>query len=475
MDMTGARRKALREIIDTDREMIRIYSEAAEALRAEAEQAKDGSLTQRWKLEMQRSVRGRLHTISNTVYSRIKQGSSTAARLPATEHADWIDKVFARAGQKTVDTSFRTTLARTSDEALQQIISGRAYLDGKSLSKRIWTQVGRQEQGIQHLLEQAVAKKQSAKALAKELHAYLSPEVKDTPDASYYARRMARTSINHAYALAGREAAARNPFATAMHWALSPQHFERQVLPFGADICDEYATHDEGLGVGNWPVRATPLPHANCLCNQYPVVPQSLDDCAKELRAWLDGADNPKLEESFGGWKAEINLQNMGINATMRVDDDTASKRLRMLERIAGKADVQAMSLTDRQRYFDSLTDASEDRLRELAGIRRHRDTVTMSDLQFGDKTGKHAAEWGLNPANAEDRQQMRAIIGNIVDRYDEMRLVDFSGQQGVTVAYIKGSDVVLYKQDGRLITIMKDGAQNKRVQRGEKTDGWIW
>lgn len=475
MDTMEPRRKLLREIRDTDRELIRIYEQAAEDLSAKAARAKPGGLTRRWQLELERSVRQRMREIGGAVEGRITSASRTASNLPVKSMVDWLDTALRRTGKMGPDTSFKTVFARTSDEALEQIIQGRAYLDGKSLSRRIWSRIGRQEEGINHLLEQAVAQKKSAHELAKELHAYLSPSVKDTPDASWYAQRLARTSIKHAYDLAGREAAARNPFCTAMHWALSPEHFSRQVLPHGTDICDEYAAHDEGLGVGNWPPRAMPLGHACCLCYQYPVVPQSLDDCAKELGAWLDGGENAKLDEAFGGWKAENTLKSMGINVTMRADDHTAGKRLRMLERIAEKPDVQAMSLAQRQRYFDGLTDASEARLRKMAGVKLRQDSLQIDEAQFGKKLRKHARDWGLDPANSADRSKLREIINDIVTGHDAIRLVDFAGQDDLCYGYIKGMDVALYDRDGKFVTIMRDGANNLRVRRGEYTDGWLW
>lgn len=475
MDTMEPRRKLLREIRDTDRELIRIYEQAAEDLSAKAARAKPGGLTRRWQLELERSVRQRMREIGGAVEGRITSASRTASNLPVKSMVDWLDTALRRTGKMGPDTSFKTVFARTSDEALEQIIQGRAYLDGKSLSRRIWSRIGRQEEGINHLLEQAVAQKKSARELAKELHAYLSPSVKDTPDASWYAQRLARTSIKHAYDLAGREAAARNPFCTAMHWALSPEHFSRQVLPHGTDICDEYAAHDEGLGVGNWPPRAMPLGHACCLCYQYPVVPQSLDDCAKELGAWLDGGENAKLDEAFGGWKAENTLKSMGINVTMRADDHTASKRLRMLERIAENPDVQAMSLAQRQRYFDGLTDASEAKLRKLAGVKLHKDSIVYTDKQFGTKIGKHTREWGLDPSSAEDRRKMAEHFVDIVDNADEIRRVEWRNQPEGTLAYIKGMDAAVFRADGEMVTILKDGATNTRVKRGEKADGWIW
>lgn len=475
MDTRKPRREMLREIRDTEKELLRIYEQAAEELSAKAAKAKPGGLTRRWQLEMERSVRQRMKEIGSAVEGRITSASRTASNLPVKSMADWLDTVLRRAGRMGPDASFKTVLARTSDEALEQIIQGRAYLDGRSLSRRIWSRIGRQEEGISRLLEQAVAQKKSAETLAKELHAYLAPSVKETPDASWYARRLARTSINHAYQLAGREAAARNPFCTAMHWALSPQHFERQVRPFGTDICDEYAAHDEGLGVGNWPVKQTPLGHACCLCATYPVVTQSLDECAAELRAWLDGEANARLEAAFGGWKADQTLKSMGVNVTMKTDDDTAGKRLRLLERIAGKPGVQAMSPAQRQRYFDGLTNAGEDELRRLAGVKLHKDSIVYTDKQFGAKIGKHAREWGLDPSSAEDRREMAEHFADIVDNADEIRRVEWRNKPEGTLAYIRGMDAAVFRADGEMVTILKNGASNLRVQRGEKADGWIW
>lgn len=475
MDTRKPRREMLREIRDTEKELLRIYEQAAEELSAKAAKAKPGGLTRRWQLEMERSVRQRMKEIGSAVEGRITSASRTASNLPVKSMADWLDTVLRRTGRMGPDTSFKTILGRISDEALEQIIQGRAYLDGKSLSRRIWSRIGRQEEGINQLLTQAVAQKKSAEALAKELHAYLAPSVKDTPDASWYARRLARTSINHAYQLANNEASARNPFCTAMHWALSPQHFERQVRPFGTDICDEYAMHDEGLGVGNWPVRQTPLGHACCLCATYPVVPQSLEKCAEELRAWLDGAPNEKLEAAFGTWKAERGLQAYGTRGIMMADDRTAAKRARLLERIAQRQDVQSMGLLERQQYFSELENAGEDTLRELAGVRLHKDTIYFTDKQFGNKTREHAREWGLDPSKAEDRQRLRELFIEIAENADEIRIVDWRNKPAGSLAYIRGEDAALFEPDGKIITIMKDGANNQRVQRGETTDGWIW
>ncbi len=84
---------------------------------------------------------------------------------------------------------------------------------------------------------------------------------------------------------------------------LSLSHYERQVARFGEDVCDTYASHDEGLGQGNYPIKNLPMSHAQCLCVQVQVVPE-LSDVANRLSKWIDGGENAALDESFGEWKA---------------------------------------------------------------------------------------------------------------------------------------------------------------------------
>ncbi len=180
--------------------------------------------------------------------------------------------------------------------------------------------------GINAALAQGIAQHKSAVSLAKDLMRYL-----DGDQCKYYAKRVAQTSINHAYHLAGMEAAKQNPFCEAIHWQLSASH---KIY----DICDEYARNDEGLGLGNFDKRLLPLPHANCMCSQYQVLTQSLDKCANELRAWLDGEQNAKLDNAFGAWKSINELDKDKIPARIKLK---GSQTLRSLGAKARNYDIE--------------------------------------------------------------------------------------------------------------------------------------
>ena len=176
-----------------------------------------------------------------------------------------------------------------------------------ALSKRIWNNEALQSGQIEQLIAQAVAKGESPAKLARALEAYVSPkiiqpdnwnDVYDIPftyKVDYNAKRLAVTSIRHAAWGATITAARDNPFADYFHWELTPAH----VI---FDICDAHAAHDEGLGEGNFPVDAAPLPHPWCTCLYYIDTDKSLEEIGRELQGWLDGGGNARLDEAFEAW-----------------------------------------------------------------------------------------------------------------------------------------------------------------------------
>ena len=65
------------------------------------------------------------------------------------------------------------------------------------------------------------------------------------------------------------------------------------------DICDTYAEHDEGLGLGNFPLTSAPLPHPFCTCLWYVDTNKTLDQVAKELGRWEQGESNKAVNLAF--------------------------------------------------------------------------------------------------------------------------------------------------------------------------------
>lgn len=97
--------------------------------------------------------------------------------------------------------------------------------------------------------------------------------------------------------------------------------------------------------------------------------------------------------------------------------------------------------------------------------------TFASKEKQFGKKVGKHARDFGLNPASAEDREKFNRIIQDITDHADEQRIGSWRGQPEEVFFYIKGNDVVLTKQSGEFITILEGGINNGGVKNARKRE----
>ena len=201
---------------------------------------------------------------------------------------------------------------------LAGIIEGGFYKDNKGLSERIWRVADSFEKDIGYIVNRGIAEKKSALELARDLEQYVKPPAKRDFDwgkvypnlsgkkVDFNAQRLARTSINHAYHLDNVKVCTENPFVVAMHWDLSNAHYERQVIPFGPDECDEYAEHDEGLGEGNWKPEEIPVPHPQCLCAQWAVIPRDLEDIGAQIGRWASGEPDERLDE----WYAQYGGRN---------------------------------------------------------------------------------------------------------------------------------------------------------------------
>jgi len=93
------------------------------------------------------------------------------------------------------------------------------------------------------------------------------------------------------------------------------------------------------------------------------------------------------------------------------------------------------------------------------------REEPRISERQLGRKIGKHAADFGLDPANPVYRTQLRHLIAEITTSPDRVVEGIFRGQ-GAVKFFIKGEDVVVTTPTEDFVTILKGGVQNPAVQR---------
>lgn len=180
----------------------------------------------------------------------------------------------------------------------------RSWVDenGYRLSDRIWRARREVRSQIDRVLREAIANGTDALEVAEILEQYLNPELAPVRNqlgrlirnqakvivtrspgragaGSFFARRLTRTEISRAHAVATEQAAIRNPFVTGIRWTLSGSHPR-------TDPCNVNAERDSGLGPGVYnPANAPRMPeHPMCLCHWQQVTTDDIDAVVADLR-----------------------------------------------------------------------------------------------------------------------------------------------------------------------------------------------
>ena len=241
------------------------------------------------------------------VNNKITDGVKTAAVI-GTEP----DEILAKQILGQFNTGPMPMFNAIQENVVRDILTGNLYADNKTLSDRVWYDLQTDGKDIQHIIATGLQQQKSAQEIANDLTMYAKPPAKrattfaqDYPTLAmkaqgYAALRLARTSINHAYQTATIQSSQANPYVDGIKWKSAMQHGRT------CKLCIERATEDQyGLGAGIFPKDKVPLDHPNGLCTMIPEIEKDLDEVADELKKWIDGEPNKKLDDWYkkDGWK----------------------------------------------------------------------------------------------------------------------------------------------------------------------------
>lgn len=291
------RKKVSKLTLEQQRQIAKIYEEAIENLSSKAAKAKDKSLTKRWLNDYIKALKRARSRLIDEVRKQTIHAVELAAELGIEPEQIIMTEIFKLAQIDPGD-HFSTMFSRVQEDIVKDIITGNLYKDNKTLSSRIWNYGREFEKDIQYIINQAILEKKSAIELARDLEKYVKepagrpsnwgkayPNLK-SKKADYNAIRLARTSINHAYQTASIKSSSMNPFVEGIEW--------RSALIHGR-TCELCMDRHEKI----YPIDDVPLDHPNGLCAMIPYIPKSTMEVAIELRDWIDGKDNPKLDKWY--------------------------------------------------------------------------------------------------------------------------------------------------------------------------------
>ncbi|RIJ63614.1 hypothetical protein [Rummeliibacillus sp. POC4] len=200
---------------------------------------------------------------------------------------------------------------RVSEQAVNDVKKRSAR--GLNISDRIWEKSNLARDRIGDIIQAGVRSGSNPVEIAKALEQYVRdgantlainyPNMMERldgnipQDLSYEALRLARTELAEAYGAGVKESVKASPSAKGVRWALSLSH------P-AYDVCDEHATHNEGLGEGVYSVDSLPRfpAHPNCLCRLEPVH-ENTDDFLDKLIKWNK---QPKSQPELENWHQTV-------------------------------------------------------------------------------------------------------------------------------------------------------------------------
>lgn len=294
VDESRKKQKKLTE--DQYKQIRKLYKDVANDLRIRARHANKGSLTQGWLKDYRKAILGDLKEVNKILEGKIQDNMQQSAENANAIQLDLFDKINMKYGLG-MDKTFRRMFSNIPKEALNELITGGFYKDGRGLSRRIWFNGSKVNGDIDYIIQKGIAEKKSAYELAQDLQSYVNPEVKKDwnwkkvyPNTAktidYCAQRLARTSISHSYTLSMLKSCERNPFTTKVKW--------HSVFALGR-TCPLCKSRDGRVYL----LKECPIDHPNGMCYQEPILDDSLENIGSRLKDWVNGDSDSLLDDWY--------------------------------------------------------------------------------------------------------------------------------------------------------------------------------
>lgn len=291
-----AQRKKLNLAKKQEQQIKQIYNEMYKNLSKKLNKVNPDSLTKRYLDELQKELAKEIKIIHTKVEKVIKKNTEKSTNLANNVQLDFFMQINEQYSLNMKDT-FSSMFSKIPKAAMDEILHGTAYKDRKGLSERIWQYTKKFDKDIDYIISEGIANKKSAYEIAKDLEKYVNPNAKKDwewkkvyPNSSkkvdYNAQRLARTAVNHAFQQAQKRSCEKNPYVEGIKWLASNAHSRT------CELC-------KGRDGTIYKIEDVPLDHPNGLCTTVPYIPMSLEDIGGELRAWIDGESNSKLDNWF--------------------------------------------------------------------------------------------------------------------------------------------------------------------------------
>ena len=297
-----AQKKKLKLMKKQEKQIKEIYNDMYLNVSKKLKKVNPNTLHKRYLEELKKELEKEIKVSNNQVKKIIKKNIEKSSELANNVQLDFFMSINDKYNLNMGDT-FSSMFSKIPKEAMNEILFGKAYKDRKGLSERIWLDTKKFNKDIDYVVAEGIANKKSTYDIAKDLEKYVNPKAskewewsKVYPNANkvvdYNVQRLARTSIQHAFQQAQKRSCKKNPYVEHIRW-----------LSFNSSrTCELCNSRNNQL----YKTNDVPLDHPNGLCTTIPEISKSLDEIGKELRLWIDGEANTKLDKWFKKYGKEF-------------------------------------------------------------------------------------------------------------------------------------------------------------------------
>ena len=297
-----AQKKKLKLMKKQEKQIKEIYNDMYLNVSKKLSKVNPNTLSERYLEELKKVLEKEIRSSNNQVKKIIKKNIEKSSELANNVQLDFFMSINDKYNLNMGDT-FSSMFSKIPKEAMNEILFGKAYKDRKGLSERIWLDTKKFNKDIDYVVAEGIANKKSTYDIAKDLEKYVNPKAskewewsKVYPNANkvvdYNVQRLARTSIQHAFQQAQKRSCKKNPYVEHIRWLSSNS----------SRTCELCNSRNNQL----YKINDVPLDHPNGLCTTIPEISKSLDEIGKELRLWIDGEANTKLDKWFKKYGKEF-------------------------------------------------------------------------------------------------------------------------------------------------------------------------
>lgn len=298
-----AQNKKLKLAKKQEKQIKQIYNDMYSKVSRELKKVNPNTLSERYLEELQKELAKEIKSIHKKIEKIVKNNIDKSTNLANNVQLDFFMQINEQYSLNMKDT-FSSMFSKIPKVAIDEILFGKAYKDRKGLSERIWEYTKKFNKDIDYIIAEGIANKKSTYEISKDLEKYVNPDAakdydwsKVYPNSSkkvdYNAQRLARTAVNHAFQQAQKRSCEKNPYVEGIRWISSNIHGRT------CELCKE---RDNQV----FSVKDVPLDHPNGLCTIVPEIPMSLEEIGAELRAWIDGEKNIKLDKWFEEYRGDF-------------------------------------------------------------------------------------------------------------------------------------------------------------------------